>query len=152
MMRTLLVGTLCALAALLGSWLAAPQGEMASPLPATEIVAIPTIATPVFRDGAVVGYFLVRVTLEIEERAAESRVPARTVLTDAILAYVFANPDLPYGEGLAFDLDRFRTELEASVTPRIGGVRQLLVSQIDFLSKDDIRDNAIGRRAPGAAS
>ena len=150
MIRAVLTGACSAIATLAGLWLATASGE-AGPLPVpSELVEIPTIAAPVFRDGSVHGYLLLRVTLEIGERAPQSAiVPPRVVLADAVLAHVLGNPDLSFDAPEALDHERLRGELARIAQARIGDVRHLYLTQLDFLSKVDIRNDAIARRPPG---
>ena len=56
----------------------------------------------------------------------------------------------------AVDLDAFRNGIREHVNKRVGEdvLHDVLIEQIDFLSKQDIRDNAIRRKAakPKAAA
>lgn len=146
-MRVVLAGACSALATLAGTWLASPSASVEAPVAPTEIVDVPTIAAPLFRDGAVQGYFLIRVAVEIGERAgAGAALPPRAVLADAVLAHVFANPHLAFETPDGLDLERLRDELRSMAETSIGAVRRLYITQVDFLSKADIRNNALGRR------
>lgn len=152
MMRSLLVAALsaplCALGALAGAWLAVPGEPAPAEAAPGEIVELPTIAAPVFRDGRVQGYFLARVALELGDRhGALAAVPPRIVLADAVIGYVFANPGLRLDGDEPFDRDGFRDELTAVARERLGEVRALYVTQVDFLSKDEIRRGPRARSA-----
>ena len=151
MIRTAFAAMLAAGAALGGVWLAAaPSAAMPEALAATELVEVPTIAVPVFAEDRVRGYFLLRLALEARSGALDAlAVPATSLLVDAVIAHVFANPDLPFATPDRFELEPFRESLREALDRRSGGgIVALHVTQIDFLSKSEIRENAIGRRAP----
>ena len=150
MMRSVLAALFAAPATLGGAWLAsAPEAAAPAIVPST-MIEIPTVAAPVFRDGAVTGYFLARVALELGERRGEGAVvPPQIVVTDAVVAHVLGNPSVTFDGTEPFDRERFGVELTEAIGARLGEVRQLYVTQVDFLSKTDIRDQALARGGGG---
>lgn len=109
------------------------------------------ITVPYMRDARVEGYFLAKLVFTAEPAAlAKLSVPATVIITDEVYSYLFANPQIDLSDRKALDLDAFRASLRDSINKRVDSdlVKDVLVEQIDFLSKDDIRDNAKRRRKP----
>jgi hypothetical protein len=114
-----------------------------------DYVGIPVISVPVLTNEGIVGYLLTRLVFTAErEDVLKLSVPAQTLFTDQLYSYLFANPDLDFTKVKTLDLDAMRNGIRDSINKRIGQdvVKEVLVDKIDFLSKDEIRDNAINRR------
>ena len=69
-------------------------------------------------------------------------------LTDQVYTFLYANPDIDFTQIETIDLDGFRNNLRDSINKRVGEemIHDVMVEQIDFLSKQEIRDNTIRRR------
>ena len=107
------------------------------------------ISVPLFRDGRVYGYFLARLVYTIEpERLKLLTLPAEALVIDQVYAYLYANPDIDFHDKENLDLTRIKDGIRDSINGRVGEklVHDVLIEQIDFLSKTDIRDNTIRRR------
>ncbi len=107
------------------------------------------VSVPLFKDGRVYGYFLGRLVFTIEpERLKALTLPAEALIVDQIYSYLYANPDIDFHDHANVDLDRIRDGVRDSVNERVGQklVHDVIIEQIDFLSKTDIRDNTIRRR------
>ncbi|PZO81821.1 MAG: hypothetical protein DI629_02960 [Mesorhizobium amorphae] len=110
------------------------------------------ISVPVLREGTVVGYLLTRLVFTIEpQKLQKLSVPADAILADEVYTYIFGHPQLDFSSPRDVDLDVFRAGIRDSVNKRVGDtlMHDVLIEQIDFLSKNDIRDNAIRRRTGG---
>jgi len=110
----------------------------------TEIVSVPVV-----RDGQVAGYFLTRLVYTIEpKKLAALSVPAEALIIDQVYSYVYANPDLDFVGPETLDLDVFREGIRSKINEKVGEdlVHEVLIEQVDFLSKEEIRDNTIRRR------
>ncbi|MEX0955111.1 MAG: hypothetical protein WDZ83_07865 [Rhizobiaceae bacterium] len=108
------------------------------------------VSVPVFKDGRVHGYFLGRLVFTIEpDKLKALIVPAEALIIDQLYAYLYANPDIDFHDRESLDLDRIKNGLRDSVNERVGDklVHDVLIEQVDFLSKTDIRDNTIRRRS-----
>jgi hypothetical protein len=107
------------------------------------------ISVPVIKHGGVDGYFLSRLvyTVKADVRARLS-VPAEALLMDQVYSYIYGNPHLDFSKRETLDLDLFRNSLRDSINERVGDklVHEVLVEQLDYLSKSDIRDNTMRRR------
>ena len=108
------------------------------------------VSVPVFKDGRVHGYFLGRLVYTIEpDKLKALVVPAEALIIDQLYAYLYANPDIDFHDKEALDLNRIKDGLRDSINERVGDklVHDVLIEQVDFLSKTDIRDNTIRRRS-----
>lgn len=129
----------------------------AEPLPAffggLDYVRSGVISVPVVKDGGVGGYFLTRLVYTVEpEKMKALTLPAEVLMVDQLHAYLYANPQVDFSDKETLDLDAFRNGVRDSINARVGEklVHDVMIEQIDYLSKSDIRDNAIRRRiGPG---
>ncbi|MCT8989297.1 hypothetical protein NYR54_03135 [Chelativorans sp. SCAU2101] len=111
------------------------------------------ISVPVVREGAVNGYFLARLVYTVEpDKVKRLSVPADMLLVDQVHTYLYANPQIDFSDRSAFDLNAFRANLRDSINERVGEqlVHDVIVEQIDYLSKAEIRDHARRRAASSA--
>jgi len=107
------------------------------------------VSVPVLYEGQIHGYFLTRLVYTVEpEKAARLSVPAEALIVDQVYSYVYGNPELDFASHETLDLDAFRAGIRKKINDKIGEemVHEVLVEQVDFLSKDEIRDNTIRRR------
>lgn len=116
----------------------------------TEIVSV-----PVLRNGQIDGYFLTRLVYTVEpEKMARLSVPAEALIVDQVYSYVYGNPDLDFVSHETLDLDAFRAGIRSKINEKVGEdlVHEVLVEQVDFLSKEEIRDNTIRRKLQAGAT
>lgn len=116
----------------------------------TEIVSV-----PVLRGARIEGYFLTRLVYTVEPaRLAKLSVPAEALINDQVYSYIYGNPQLDFTQKETLDLDAFRNGLRENINKRVGDdlVQDVLIEQVDFLSKDEIRDNTIRRRMNAGAT
>lgn len=107
------------------------------------------VSVPVLTNGRIGGYFLTRLVYTAEAKnLARLSVPAEALLTDQIYSYVYGNPQLDFVNHETLDLDVFRAGLRDSINKRVGEdlINEVLIEQVDFLSKEEIRDNTIRRK------
>jgi hypothetical protein len=127
----------------------AAEGEAAPFFGGLDYISTPVISVPLIKGGAVQGYFLSRLVYTVEpELRNKLSVPAETLLVDHVYTHLYANPDIDFTSREAMDLDRFRNSIRDSINARLGEklVHEILIEQIDYLSKDEIRDNTLRRR------
>jgi hypothetical protein len=113
------------------------------------------VSVPVLKDGRIDGYFLTRLVYTIEPAMlAKLSVPLDALLIDETYSYVFGNPGLDFVGHKSIDLDAYRKGLRERINGRIGAelIHEVMVEQVDFMSKDEIRDNAIRRRQSAGAT
>jgi len=107
------------------------------------------VSVPVLHDGQINGYFLTRLVYTVEpDKKARLSVPADALIVDQVYAYIFGNPDLDFASHETLDLDAFRDGIRKKINEKVGEelIHEVLIEQVDFLSKDEIRDNTIRRR------
>lgn len=107
------------------------------------------VSVPVLHDGQINGYFLTRLVYTVEpDKKARLSVPADALIVDQVYAYIFGNPDLDFANHETLDLDAFRDGIRKKINEKVGEelIHEVLIEQVDFLSKDEIRDNTIRRR------
>jgi len=141
------------LGAVLYSFQTSQARSSAAPLPAffggLDYVRSSVMSVPVVKNGAVDGYFLARLVYTVEPaRLKALSLPADVLLTDHLHSYLYGNPQIDFSNPEGVDLDALRNGIRDSINARVGEklVHEVLVEQIDYLSKADIRDNAIRRR------
>jgi hypothetical protein len=116
----------------------------------TEIVSV-----PVLKDSRIDGYFLTRLVYTVEpEKLARLSVPAESLIVDQVYSYVFGNPQLDFANHETLDLDAFKAGIRDSINKRVGDdlVHEVLIEQVDYLSKEEIRDNTIRRKMQAGAT
>ena len=114
-----------------------------------DYVKTDVISVPVVRDAEVSGYFLTKLVYTVTpEIMPKLSVPADSIIVDAVYSFLFGSPDIDFTRTAELDLDRFRTSVRDAVNKRVGEdlVHEVLVEQIEYLTKDEIRDNALRRR------
>lgn len=107
------------------------------------------VSVPVMSNGRINGYFLTRLVYTADPKnIARLSVPAEALLTDQVYSYVYGNPTLDFMNHETLDLDQFRAGLRESINKRVGEdlIHEILIEQVDFLSKEEIRDNTIRRK------
>jgi len=127
-----------------------PPAEPASPyLGGLDYVKTDVISVPVFTDGTVYGYFLARLVYTVQPDEMKSlSIPAGPIISDEVYSYLYANPEIDFSKKDTLDLDAFRNSLRDGVNARLGTdlLHDVMVEQIDFLTKQDIRDNTMRAR------
>lgn len=132
-----------------------PADEAAGPptiMGGLDYVKTDIISVPLVRDGAVEGYFLSRLVYTVDP--AEMRkltVPAQALITDVVYSFIYSSPALDFRRAKTLDLDTFRNGIRDGINKRVDQdlVKDVLVEQVDYLTKDEIRANAMKRRKPG---
>jgi hypothetical protein len=128
---------------------AAPAETPAALLGRLDYVKTDIISVPVLRDNEIAGYFLGRFVYTVEPKeVAKLSVPATTLIIDEVYSYLFSSPEIDFTRVKSLDLDAFRANVRDAINKRIGAeiVHDVLIEQVDFLSKAEIRDNSLRRR------
>lgn len=152
MIKTLAIGIwICAVA--LGSVYFSVQisntKESVEPDPAMfgglETIRGEVISIPVISSGAVQGYFLTRLSYTVDPlKTAKLSIPVNELITDVLYTALVGEPVIDFPDIEVFDLEAFKTHIRESLNERVGEelFHDVIVEQIDFLSKEDIRSNA----------
>jgi hypothetical protein len=107
------------------------------------------ISVPVLRNSRIDGYFLARLVYVVDPAKLKLlSVPAEAILVDEVYSYLYSNPQLDFSANDTLDLEAFRAGIRDAINARVEDklIDDILIEQIDFLSKDDIRDNSVRRR------
>lgn len=132
------------------------EGEPPKPmLGGLDYVKTDLISVPLMRNSSIDGYFLTRLVYTVEpEQIKKLSIPAEALITDQVYSYLYSNPQIDFTNDSALDLDAFRGNIRDTVNGRVGAdlVKEVLIEQVDYLSKDEIRDNAIRRRQNAGAT
>lgn len=110
-----------------------------------DYVKTDVISVPIVKTGQVTGYFLARLVYTVETAQAKKlAIPAGAVITDAVYSFLYANPQIDFQKRGAIDIDAIRDGIRKSVNDRIGIplIHDVLVEQLDFLTKEEIRANS----------
>lgn len=114
-----------------------------------DYVKTDVISVPVLQKGIINGYFIARLVYTVEpEKMRKLSIPAQSVIVDEVYTYLFSHPQTDFSKADKVDLDVFRTGIKDSVNKRVGDtlIHEVLIEQIDYLSKADIRNNSIRQR------
>ena len=107
------------------------------------------ISVPLMKDDEVYGYFLTRLVYTVEPAIMKTlSLPAEALLVDEVYTYLYANPEIDFADYAKLNLDKLRSGIREAVNKRVGKklIHDVLIEQIDFLTKAEIRDNTIRRR------
>jgi len=125
-------------------------GETPKPmLGGLDYVKTDMISVPLLRNGIIDGYFLTKLVYTVEPAEIKKlSIPAQALMTDQVYSYLYANPQIDFTKKESIDLDACRKSIRDTINTRVGVelVHEVLIDQVNFLSKDEIRDNALRRR------
>jgi hypothetical protein len=109
--------------------------------PELETINGEMVSFPILDDGRVRGYFLTRLTYEVDKaKVAASPVPLADVITDVLYTELVGNKAINLTDNRDFNLDEFRKTIIETVNKKMGEglVVSVLVQQLDYLTKQDI--------------
>ncbi len=105
-------------------------------------------SVPMIRGGDVVGYIIIQLSFEADRRVlAEKKLEPGPYLNDAVFRVIFSSTDIDFQRLRAKDLDRLTLAVATEANKRIGAelVRHVLIQQLNFVRKEDIRTNWISK-------
>ena len=109
------------------------------------------VSVPVISDGKVHGYFLSRLVFTAEpEKLARLSIEPQDLITDEIYSHLVGNELINVTKLDTFDLASFRGGIRDALNARVGEkvFHEIIIEQIDYVSKDEIRSNMQRRRPP----
>ncbi len=124
----------------------APQAEVEDL--GTEEMKTEMMSVPMVRGGEVVGYLILQLAFQADKRLLEEKkLEPQAYLTDAALRVALSRTELDFRRLRGRDIDDLTTAIAKEANARIGGelVRAVLVQQLNFVKKEDIRTNWIGK-------
>lgn len=121
-----------------------PNEDVTKPKVVTDVVKGETLSVPVISEGGVKGYFLSRITLIVDRaKFKENRIPIDTLITDELFTLLVGSRIVDLTAIEHFDLAGFKDLLRKGLNEQFDGevVMDVLVEQLDYLSKADVRAN-----------
>ena len=127
-----------------------PSGEKpAVTLGGLDYIKTEVVSVPVLKNASIDGYFLGRFVYTADpEKLKKIKIPVDSLIVDQVYTYLYGNPLIDFSQVKAMDLDAFRTGIRDTINERLGDkvIHEVLVEQLDYLSKAEIRDNSLRRR------
>lgn len=127
-----------------------PAEEEARKRAVRELVRGEMVTFPVINEGRVEGYFLTRTSYIVDKNIlAEVTLPIPALLTDELYTALVGDRLIRVHENRTFDVAAFRTRIKNALNQRLGkdAVLDVIIEQVDFLSKDDIRNSQEKKQA-----
>lgn len=127
-----------------------PVDENEAKKAALEVVKGEAITVPVLREGKVEGYFISRISFMMEkEKIKGVTLPMTEYMTDELFTLLVGNPMIDISNPKGFKLEEFRKMVKEDLNKRLGEeyISEVLVEQLDYLSKEDIRIGQAGGKA-----
>lgn len=115
-----------------------------------DYVKTDVVSIPLMREGEMYGYFLARFVYTAEpEKLRKLSVPAPSLILDEAYSFLYGNPQIDFSQVATLDLDKLRNSIRDHVNARTGEqlIHDVLIEQVDYLSKEEIRNNAPPRKA-----
>lgn len=102
---------------------------------------------PILRNGDVLGYLILQLSFAADRRLLEEKkLEPMPFMMDAAFRVIFSRTDVDFRRLQGKQLDELTAEIAKSANARIGSelVRDVLLQQVNFVRKEDIRTNWIG--------
>jgi hypothetical protein len=102
---------------------------------------------PMIRGGEIIGYLIIQLSFQADRRVlAEKKLEPLPYINDAAFRAIFSSTDVDFRRLRGSDLDKLTAAIMKEANNRIGAdvVRQVLIQQLNFVPKEDIRTNWIG--------
>ncbi|MCZ8180000.1 MAG: hypothetical protein O9309_13340 [Rhizobium sp.] len=118
---------------------------------ALELIRGEPITIPVIGSGDVTGYFLTRISFMMDkEKVKGQALPTTELLTDQLFTLLVGNKMVDIANVSAFDVNAFREQIKTEMNARLGEgmVAQVLIEQLDYVSKEAARKAADGGSEP----
>lgn len=115
--------------------------------PAIEMVKGESITVPVLKDGEVLGYFIGRVSFLMDKEKLQGvELPMTEYMTDEMFSLLVGSKMVNLSDPTAFKLDEYKKMIREDLNKRLGDeyVKDVLVEQLDYMSKEDIRVGQAG--------
>lgn len=112
------------------------------------------ITVPLIADGSIKGYFLGRISFMMnKDKIKGVELPMTEMMTDEMFTLLVGNKMVDITNMSSFDLATFRETIKTDLNKRLGEgfVEEVMVEQLDYLSKEDIRATGEGTKKPMGA-
>lgn len=127
-------------------YLASKGGTASEPDPGVEELKSEMTSVPIMRGGDIIGYLILQLSFAVDRGLlAERKLDPLPFLIDAAFRVVFSRTDLDFRRLRSKDLEEITAAIAAESNARIGAelVRHVLLQQVNFVRKEDIRTNWI---------
>lgn len=114
-----------------------------------EEVKTDVLSIPVIRNGDIIGYVIFQLSFVADKTELEKlKMSPAPYLVDAAVRTIYANPEVDSRRLDEKDLIALTNAIRIEANSRVGSeiIRQVLVQQINFVRKDEIRTNWIGAK------
>lgn len=105
------------------------------------------MSVPVMRNGDITGYLITQLSFSADRGILEKKkIDPMPFMMDAAFRTIFANPDIDFRRLRDGDIELLTSGIAKKANERIGAdlVRHVLLQQLNFVRKEDIRTNWIG--------
>lgn len=119
---------------------------------ATESLKTEMTSVPIVRGNEIVGYLIIQLTFQANRKTLETlHLEPQPYLIDTAFRVIFASSDTDFRHLRASDLIRLTTEIRDDANARIGKdlIREVLIQQLNFVRREDIRTNWIRKDGNG---
>ena len=102
---------------------------------------------PVMRNGDIIGYLILQLSFAADRKLLEERkLDPLPFMMDAAFRVVFSSTDVDFRKLRGPDLEKLTAAIATEANARLGAelVRNVLLQQLNFVKKEDIRTNWIG--------
>lgn len=149
LMSVWLMGLLAGSAYYFGSQSAETEAtEKAASVLSAKYIKLDPITVALIRAGEVKGYVILEVAIAVDDHAeSESKVPLQYLLRDLVLGNVHSDPQLDFYRLEQYDIGALGKKLTSDINEKLGKelVQDVLVQDINFISKQDVRDMLMRR-------
>lgn len=104
-------------------------------------------SVPMMRGGEIIGYVIIQLSFAADRTLlAAKKIEPVPYINDAAFRVIFSDTDIDYRRLRPGDLDRLTKEIGEEANRRLGFalVRHVLIQQLNFVRREDIRTNWIG--------
>jgi hypothetical protein len=112
----------------------------------TEMTSVPMI-----RGGVITGYVVIQLTFAADiGKLEELKLEPQPFLVDAAFRAIYDSPETNFAKLKPADIDKLTAKIAAEANQRIGTelVKHVLIQQLNYVRKEDIRTNWIKEPAP----
>lgn len=105
-------------------------------------------SVPMIRDGEILGYVIMQLSFAADRGELQRlKLEPQPYLVDAAFRTVFANAAVDFRRMRPSDVEAITRGIAEEANRRLGGklVRNVLIQQLNFVKKEDIRTNWIGK-------
>ena len=120
-----------------------PATEEHEKKPEVEYINLPPITSVIVRDKSIRGYVIAEFSVSVaKDKRDEIKRPLELVLRDLVIKGMHANKKLDIFKLDDFDVAEFSEELRDQLNHKLGDgfVESVLVQDLNFISKEDVRD------------